>query len=95
MVEARVGERLYPAMSGARVAWVVLKRERPWECTGRRSGYTLTIIITLAREPNSLNEVYTRWLRGWVESLVASSLLELVNPMCVNDVSLLRPWDFV
>lgn len=87
----RAQPRLSVSLPGAVVVWVTLARtERELDgliC----SGYRLSVTIRLARQMETLDVADEIWLENWIESEVAVSLLELINPMRVDGVKVMRP----
>lgn len=94
LTRERVHERLCQCLPEAEVVWAGLRRDERLEREAWRQGRRLTVTINLAVERDSLDETYIHWLRVWIEAQVAEAMLELLNPMRVDDVSVLRPWEF-
>ena len=71
----------------ASVLWAaVSEEEREWN--GRmRSGHRVTVAIAVPEPLDQDGERDGNWLRFWIESEVSVALLELINPMTVDKVS--------
>ncbi len=81
---SRVLDHSLPGASVTRV--VVSVEEREWN--GRaRLGHHVTVVIQAPEPPGLDGERDGRWLRFWIESEVSVALLELINPMRVEGVS--------
>ncbi len=78
---------LQPSLPEASVVWVeVTKVERAWN--GRVcSGHHVTVAIEVPEPLDQGGERDERWLRFWIESEVSVALLELINPITVEEVS--------
>ncbi len=78
---------IQPSYPEASVLWAAVSgEEREWN--GRmRSGHRVTVAIAVPEPLDHDGERDGRWLRFWIESEVSVALLELINPMTVDRVS--------
>ena len=78
---------LHPSLPEASVLWAAVSEEER-ECNGRMCpGHRVTVAIIVPEPLDQDGERDGRWLRFWVESEVSVALLELINPMTVDRVS--------
>lgn len=88
-------EKLRLSVPSATLVWAALRRDTRLEYGRPRAGYSLTVTMSVALDSDIVDGLYLRWLRGWLEAQVSVALLELINPMRVEDVTVLRPWDLI
>ncbi len=82
---------LHASLPGASVTHVAVAREARKEGERLRPGYRVALTISAPEPLSRLSESGERWLRFWVESEVSVALLELINPMTVDAVSVTPP----
>lgn len=91
MVSERVRDHLRSSMPEAVVVWVALAEEARMEDGALVPGYALEVTIRVGGRVDPQDNEGEDWLSGWLESHVSVALLELINPMTIDQVNVTRP----